>query len=165
MFGASMAAPFAIPPTVKPAPRTSASLRCVSVVRIASAASASPSGRRAAASAGTPRSMTSIGRGMPMSPVEQTSTSVASPPIWAATAAHMRSAFAWPSAPVAAFAFPLLRMTAAARPPVASRCARVTRTGAAVILFAVNTAAAGTGCPSAVATSERSGTPAGLMPQ
>ena len=38
-------------------------------------------------------------------------------------------------------------------------------TGAAVILFGVNTAAAGTGRPSAVATSARSGSPLGLMPR
>ena len=37
-------------------------------------------------------------------------------------------------------------------------------TGAAVILLAVNTAAAGTGRPSAVATSARSRSPLGLMP-
>ena len=38
-------------------------------------------------------------------------------------------------------------------------------TGAAVIRFGVNTAAAATGRPSAVATRDRSGSPFGLIPQ
>ena len=49
MFGASIAAPLAMPPTVKPAPRTTLSFRWVSVVRIASAAAAPPDGSARAA--------------------------------------------------------------------------------------------------------------------
>ena len=66
---------------------------------------------------------------------------------------------------MAALAQPLLSTTAAARPPVRVRWALVVTTGAAVILFWVNTAAAATGWPSVVATRLRSGSPDGLMPQ
>ena len=62
-----------------------------------------------------------------------------------ATSAHISSASATPRSPVAALAQPLLSTTAAARPPVAVRCACVVTTGAAVILFCVNTPAAATG--------------------
>ena len=75
-----------------------------------------------------------------------------------------RSASASPVAPVAALALPLLRTTAAARPPVAARWARLTSTGAALARFVVNTPAAATGRPSAVATRARSGSPLALMP-
>ena len=63
MFGASIAAPLAMPPTVKPAPRTTLSLRWVSVVRIASAAAAPPAGSavRPPTSPGTPAATASIG--------------------------------------------------------------------------------------------------------
>ena len=63
---------------------------------------------------------------------------------------------------MAALALPLLSTTAAARPPVAARWAREVTTGAAVILLAVNTAAAVTGRPSAVATSDEVGVAARL---
>ena len=55
--------------------------------------------------------------------------------------------------------------TAAARPPVESRCARLTRTGAALALLLVNTAAAGTATLSCVHKSARSGAPDAFMPQ
>ncbi len=100
-----------------------------------------------------------------MRPVEQTSTSSAAQPRWAATRAHIRSASASPVAPVAALAQPLLRTTAAARPEVAARWARLTFTGPAVALLDVNTAAATTGRPSSVATRDRSGSPLALIPQ
>ena len=63
MFGASIAAPLAIPPTVKPGPRTTVSLRCVSVVRMASAAATPPasSAVRPATSPSTPLVIASIG--------------------------------------------------------------------------------------------------------
>ena len=70
-----------------------------------------------------------------------------------------------PCAPVAALALPLLSTTAAACPPVAARCSRHTNTGAAVILLEVNTPAALTAAPSAVATRAKSGLPLGLIPQ
>ena len=100
-----------------------------------------------------------------MSPVEHTSTSSVAQPSSAATAAHIAWASSTPAAPVAALAQPLLSTTAAARPPVRVRCALVVTTGAAVILFWVNTAAAATGRPSVVATRLRSGSPDALIPQ
>src|SRR5436190_23964545 len=99
-----------------------------------------------------------------MSPVEHTRTSAGWQPRWAATRAHIRSASASPRAPVAALAQPLLRTTAAARPEVAARWARVTFTGPAVARLVVKTAAAATGRPSPVATRDRSGSPLALMP-
>ncbi len=65
---------------------------------------------------------------------------------------------------MAAFAFPLLRTTVEAAPPVTSRCLRDTKTGAAVILFDVKTAAAGTGCWSSVVTNARSSSLLFLIP-
>ena len=62
MSGASMAAPLAIPPTVKPVPLTTTCLRAVSVVIIARAASSPPSRRAAFTSGSTPDSMAAIGR-------------------------------------------------------------------------------------------------------
>src|SRR6186997_1271956 len=70
-----------------------------------------------------------------------------------------------PGPPVAALAQPLFRITADACPPVRVRWALVVTTGAAVILFCVNTAAAATGRPSAVATRLRSRSPDALIPQ
>src|SRR4051812_48698104 len=82
-----------------------------------------------------------------------------------AVVAHMAWASARPGAPVAALALPELRITAAAWPRVRSRCDWLVSTGAAVILLSVNTPAAGTALPSAVATSDRSGSPDALIPQ
>ncbi len=159
-----MAAPLAMPPTMKPGRWTTTSLATVSVVMMARAASWPPLGWRPAASEGTPAATMSMGSGMPINPVEHTSTASGSQPMAAAVSAHMRAAWATPSAPVAALALPLLSTTAAACPPVAARWARVTCTGAAASLFWVKVAAALTGRPSAVATSDRSGSPEGLMP-
>src|SRR5437879_10839771 len=82
----------------------------------------------------------------------------------AAVRPHISSATAT-SVPVAQLALPLLRTTAADRPAVAARCALLTRTDPAHARFWVNTPAAATGIPSAVATNERSGSPDALMPQ
>ncbi len=98
----------------------------------------------------------SIGNGMPIRPVWQTRTSSARQPRSPATATQRRSAAAWPAAPVAALALPDVRMTPAARPPVAARWARLTWTGAAAARLLVNTPAAGPGSPSAVATTATS---------
>ena len=76
----------------------------------------------------------------------------------------MVSASSQPLSPVAALALPELRMTAAAWPPLARRCDRDTVTGAAVMRLLVNTAAAGTGRPSSVATNERSSAPLSFTP-
>ena len=168
MFGASIAAPLAIPPTVKPSPahdrllavgvggadrlrgrrrrrrrrrcgRPRASAMPAVIASIGSAVADQPGGADEhlvgrAAELGGDRARTSPGRRP------------------------------GPAAPVAALAHPLLRTTAAARPPVRVRWALVVTTGAAVILFWVNTAAAATGWPSAVATRLRSRSPDGLMP-
>src|SRR5690606_4850838 len=85
-----------------------------------------------------------------------------SQPIADAVASHMASATAT-SVPVAQLALPLLRTTAAAC-GATSRWRFDTSTGPAHARFWVNVPAAATGLPSAVATSERSGFPDGLMP-
>src|SRR5215471_12572245 len=100
-----------------------------------------------------------------MSPVEHTSTSSAAQPTPSAVRAHMVSASALLGSPVAALALSLDSTIAAVRPPVAVRWRRLTTTGAATTRFWVNTPAAGTGTPSAVATRARSASPESLMPQ
>src|SRR6202034_4010367 len=81
------------------------------------------------------------------------------------TNAHIFSALARPSSPVAALAFPDEMITAPARPPLASRWARLTDTGAAAARLPVKTPAAGTARPSSVATRARSSAPDALIPQ
>jgi hypothetical protein len=63
MFGASMAAPLAIPPTTNPGPPTRHSLRAVSVVRMASAAAVPPAASlvRPATRSTAPTRITPIG--------------------------------------------------------------------------------------------------------
>ncbi len=119
--GASIAAPLAMPPTVKLVPPAGsadaiASLRTVSVVSIASAAACpdASSDPSTAATFGMPASSAAIGNGMPIRPVEQTNTSAVSHPSAAAVISHMRRASARPGSPVAAFALPELNTTAAA---------------------------------------------------
>ena len=104
-----------------------------------------------------PVSIDGIGMGIPMSPVEQTRTSLGGHPSSDAASSHIRPASCRPGSPVAALALPLLRMTAAARPPVSARCCRETTTGAAVILLVVKTAAVDTATRSALATSGQVG--------
>jgi hypothetical protein len=98
--GASMPAPLAIPPIVQPLPSTTTCLLTESVVMIAAAASGPPSDDRVASAASMPLSTSSRSFFSPISPVEQTTTSMAPAPSPAAT----RSATAWvvwnPSAPV-----------------------------------------------------------------
>ena len=85
MLGSIMPAPLAIPWSVTFSPpsanRAEATLAKVSVVRIASAASAKPSGERAETACGIPRFKTSRGSGWPMTPVEASNTSFSSQPI------------------------------------------------------------------------------------
>ena len=140
-------------------------LGTVSVVMIARAAAGPPSTVRAPARSGMAGMIRSMGRGKPIRPVEQTRTSSGEQPSASAVRVHINSASAMPAAPVAALALPLFSTTAAARPPVAARCSRVTRTGGAVILLEVNTPAAVTGEPSAVATIARSSAPEAFTPQ
>ncbi len=83
MLGASMAAPLAMPPTVKPSPRTTTSLGTVSVVMIARAAKAPPSGlaSRRETMPSSCGSTTLIGNGIPMSPVWHTRISSTAAPM------------------------------------------------------------------------------------
>ncbi len=170
MFGSSIAAPLATPPMVNVPPSSvvpvsAVVLGTVSVVMIARAAAGPPSSARAAATVGMAGMILSMGSGKPMRPVEQTRTSCGEQPSASAVRAHIVSASVLPAAPVAALALPLFRTTAAARPPVVARCSRLTSTGGAVIRLEVNTPAAVTGEPSAVATMARSSAPDALIPQ
>ena len=116
------ARPLAMPATEKSGASTSTSLRPESVVRMPVAASCAEPGRsrtRAATSAGMPASIGPMGRGMPMRPVEQTSTcSARDAEAGRRPARTCAAASARPRAPVAALALPLLTTTAAARPPL-----------------------------------------------
>ncbi len=92
MFGAIMPQPFAIPPSVKVEPLIRTSLVLWSVVRIPRAASCPPSTESFLASFGVADRIGSIGNGVPMIPVEQTSTCCASTPSASAALAPMVSA-------------------------------------------------------------------------
>ena len=140
--GASIPAPFAMPPKLHPAPLTQACLGTVSVVMMASAASAAARcpGASAAATAGTPPRTTSIGSCSPISPVEHTTTSPAPMPSCSPTSSAVSCVFWKPCGPVHAFAPPELSTTARARP-----CRITSRdqwTGAAATRLLVNWAAA-----------------------
>ena len=140
MLGWIMPEPLTKPPTwtsyAEPSaagslPTKDASLGTVSVVITAQAASWAASGvaARASAAAGTPVSNGPKLSSWPMTPVEATSTSAGLQPSVAATRSAVRRAVARPGSPVAALAFPELRMTARARP--SATCSRETMTGAA----------------------------------
>src|SRR5713101_9026897 len=116
----------------------------VSVVQIASEVSAKEraEGRRKRAITGSARSIFSNGSGTPMTPVEQTNNSCGVQPRRFAASATVRSAAAWPAAPVAQFALPAFTTTARMRPFDARKCSLETTTGGATTKFCVNTAAA-----------------------
>lgn len=135
-----------------------ASFTCVSVVKIASAASSIAS-LFAATSAGAAATSLCTGKRTPMTPVDAASTAPSGTPSCAATAAHTARASATPSGPVSAFAFPLL-MTIA-RTSRAGRRAAASRTGAAREAFCVKHPAAAHGA--SLATRARS-LRAALMP-
>src|SRR3989442_8062755 len=80
----------------------------VSVVQIArdSSANERADGRRCRAITGRARRIFSTGNGTPMTPVEQTNTSSTGQPSPLAASGTVRSAAAWPSAPVEQFSFP-----------------------------------------------------------
>ncbi len=92
--GASMAAPFAIPPMAYDWPCRTASFGTVSVVLMASAAAAPPALSAAAAALSTAGSSRSIGSRCPIRPVEQTAISAAGQPAGPAS----RCAVSWVSA-------------------------------------------------------------------
>ena len=88
----------------------------VSVVMIARAASAHPSGRATPTAASIPRRMASMSRNSPITPVEKGSTSVSATPSRDARCSQVDRASARPRAPVAALALPLLTTSARAAP-------------------------------------------------
>ena len=158
MFGASMAAPFAMPPTTKPSASMTTCLVLVSVVKMALAATAAQAGDdpRPAKRIGKAAAIFSTSRRVPIVPVEQTRTFSGATASARAASSHVSSAASRPGAPVAAFAYPLLRTTAAVIAPLSAGWARETCTGAAAARLDVKTAAEATGPESAVATSARS---------
>lgn len=106
--GSIMPDPLAMPPMAIRRPSaskaTAACLGTVSVVMMAVAASAPPSGERAAAARRAPLAIASIGTRMPMIPVELTSTSSSAMPSVAATSRDMTRASSMPAWPVQALA-------------------------------------------------------------
>ena len=130
--------PLAMPPIVQVLPpsgnRTATSLRLVSVVMIASAASALPVSEREAASAGMAEVMGASGSGWPITPVDATITSSDEIRSAAAALPHMAFAMSTPSA-LQVLALPELQRNAFAWPSF--RCACVTRMGAPLTLFCV----------------------------
>ena len=143
-----------------------------SVVRSATAAASSPSSVAASVGriAASPASTFSSGNRVPMIPVERWSVRSTATPVAAASISAISAWSASPAAPVAAFALPLVEMTASAQPnpprgspDVAARCARDSRTGAAANVFGVKTAATAAG-PAVERTTARSGRPEALIP-
>src|SRR3954463_4525174 len=160
-LGASIPAPFAMPPIVQPSRCCTVVFGTLSVVMIARAASGPPSSDSALAAAVTPAVSLSMGSRTPISPVLATATSIAPSPSSAAAC----SAVAWvswkPSGPVQALAPPELRTIARARSP--SRTCRLQSTGAAGKRLVVKTAAAAS-CGPWLRTRATSGSPLDLRP-
>src|SRR6267142_6664966 len=119
----------------------------VSVVQIASDNSANEraEGRQWRAMTGRARRIFSSGSGTPITPVEQTNNSCGVQPSRFAASATVRSAAAWPAAPVAQLALPAFTTTARMRPFDARLFSLEIRTGAATTRFCVKTAAADAG--------------------
>ena len=165
MFGASMAAPLAMPPTTKPGRCTTTSLATVSVVMMARAASWPPSGVRPAARAGMPPSTTSIGQRDADEAGGADEHLVGGAPEGGGGGGAHALGVLHPGGAGGGVGVAAVEDhgggPAAAGDEVA--CG-VTTTGAAVSLFCVKVAAASTASPSAVATRDRSGSPDGLMP-
>src|SRR2546425_12367111 len=133
-----------MPPMVTSAPPSSTCAAAVfgnaSVVTMASAASAPPCGPSARITSGIPLRTAPIGSGTPITPVLATSTnSSAMPSCRAASAAISRTSLS-PCVPVQALAFPLLTRIACATPDWIFSW--LTSTGAALMAFVVNSAAA-----------------------
>ena len=155
-----MPAPLPIPPSVHPSPLTTTSFAPVSVVLIATAASA-PWSPSCFTTTPMPCSILSIGSRSPMMPVEHTAICEASTPIPSAVSCCIALASSTPCAPVQALALPELNTTAEIAPPLIT--SRLTLTGAAKTLLRVNTAAAAFFGPS-LTTAAMSGLPDALMP-
>ena len=159
--GASMPAPFAMPPTRHPSRSTTTVFGRLSVVMIARAASSPPSPDRRAAAESTPSSTTSPSSCSPMSPVEHTSTSPDDTPTAEAAASAVRCVTWKPSGPVKQFAPPELSTIAPTRPSAMTCCDQ--RIGFAFARFDVNTAAAAFEGPRFTMRA-RSSAPERLMP-
>src|SRR5258708_11954644 len=116
----------------------------VSVVQMASDTSANERAeeRRCRASSGTARRILSSASGTPMTPVEQTKTSSDLQPRRFAVSATVRTAAAYPAAPVAQLALPAFTTTARMRPLEVRKCSLEISTGAATTRFCVKTPAA-----------------------
>lgn len=138
--GASIPAPFAMPPIAQPSPRRSAVFGTLSVVMMARAASIPPSAPSAAAAAVTPARRRSRSSCSPMRPVEQTSTSPAPTSSASATASAVACVVWKPCAPVKQLAPPELRTIAATSPSAIACCDQMM--GLAFARLLVNTAAA-----------------------
>src|SRR5450759_3288304 len=164
MLGLIMPEPLAMPPTVHRTPSTSnataTSLAKVSVVMMATAASAPPPGVSAVAAAWMPGRTASIGIGTLVTPVDATITWCGSQPSAVAVACAMAMASSVPCSPVHALALP--ELTTVARIDPCAMCARETFTGGAAMVLVVKTAAAGTAVAHAIMAT--SGLPDGLMP-
>src|SRR5271168_4107826 len=119
----------------------------VSVVQMASESSANEraEGRWCRATMGKARRTFSSGSVTPITPVEHTKSSCGLYPRSFAASFTVRSAAAWPTAPVAQLALPALTTTARMRPLEDLRCWREITTGAATTKFCVKTAAAEAG--------------------
>ena len=168
MSGASIAAPFAMPPTAESVALTSTSLSVVSVVIIATAA------RRAAARSSRSRAPTRASKARASILADREGhadqTRLADEHLLGSRPdAGRRRARTCALPPPSGRAGLRVGVTARAddRGSVAagcSRCERLTRTGAALALLLVKTAAAGTAFRSSVQTRARSGAPDTLIP-
>src|SRR5271167_2208292 len=151
MFGWIMPAPLAQPTRCTRLPailkEALAVLGRVSVVQMASESSANEraEGRWWRVTIGRARRILSRGSGTPITPVEQTKNSCGSQFRRLAASFTVRSAAAWPAAPVVQLALPALTTTARMRPLEDLRCWREITTGAATTRFCVKTAAAEAG--------------------
>ena len=138
MFGWIMPEPLEMPPmrtSLSPSVIfTAHSFSMVSVVMMAFAAMLEPFSFSSAANAGAAFSIGAIGKICPITPVDATMTSCGSMPSASPAISHMRHAFFSPSA-LQVLAFPLLQMTACARP--SAIFLRVTRIGAPFTRFCV----------------------------
>ena len=147
IFGCIIPDPLHIPPSVTSVPstkkRTAISLRCVSVVIIASAAvcPASNVSAFAAASNFIPSLIRSIGICIPITPVEPINTAFCGICNSSEAASASSLQYAIPCTPVPAFATPAFTTTACAN-GLFSTISLSHRTGAAFTTFVVNVPAA-----------------------
>ena len=181
MFGWIIPTPLAMPLTVTATAAPSGPGRATvvvailvteSVVRSATATASRPASPEVSVGTSAPRPAPTLssGRRVPMTPVDRCRTPDSSMSSAAATSRPTACWSASPAAPVAAFAEPLVQMTARAQPnppraspDVAARLARDRRTGAAANALGVKTAAAAAG-PPVVTARARSGRPEALIP-